>query len=93
MPCGAAVVIQSILILDVQNIQGSCGCDEKSRSWKTKRERKKGGIIHIKMTGANQLIGSYCSTPSSWKRHPVPHNPWHSQTVLNYLDKFDYTYP
>lgn len=36
MPRGAAVVVQPILRQDVQDVQGSGGCDEISLSWKEK---------------------------------------------------------
>lgn len=38
--CGAAVVIQPILRQDVQDVQGSRGCDEISLSWKRPKQRK-----------------------------------------------------
>lgn len=38
VPRDAAVVIQSIFILYIFNIQGSRGCDEKSRSWNRREQ-------------------------------------------------------
>lgn len=51
MPRGAAVVVQPILRQDVQDVQGSGGCDEISLSWKEKsrenddvrKEKRMGG--------------------------------------------------
>lgn len=38
--CGASVVIQPILRQHVKNVQGSCGCDEISLSWKTPKQER-----------------------------------------------------
>lgn len=51
MPRGAAVVVQPILRQDVQDVQGSGGCDEISLSWKERsrenddvRKKENGGV-------------------------------------------------
>lgn len=38
--CGAPVVIQPILRQDVKYVQGSCGCDEISLSWKRPKQER-----------------------------------------------------
>lgn len=38
--CGAPVVIQPILRQDIKNVQGSCGCDEISLSWKRPKQER-----------------------------------------------------